>query len=208
MIKLYTLPPSGASQKIRLALRLLGQPFEEVSLVGGKHKESAFLAINPLGQVPVLVDGEIAIRDSGAILVYLAARHRPGIWDGHDAVERGRIAQWVMLAANEVTNGPAKLRLHGLFGIAIDREGATALTDKVLALVETQLYGRDWIEGDRLTIADLALAPYLALAEQGQIDLKPYPRIRAWTARIAALPEFPAMTGWEPSLIAAAHTPA
>lgn len=198
MIKLYTLPPSGNSQKVRLALRLLAQPFAEVSLAGGKHKEPAFLAINPIGQVPVLVDGEIVVRDSGAILVYLAGRYHPGTWDGADAAERGRIAQWLMLAANEVANGPARLRLNGLFGTAIDRAAASSLTDKVLELVEAQLDGSNWIEGGRLTIADLALAPYLALSHQGGVDLRPYPRIRAWTARIAALPGFPAMSGWEP----------
>jgi glutathione S-transferase len=200
MIKLFTLPPSGSAQKVRIALRLLALQFEEISLVGGKQKEPAFLAINPLGQVPVLVDGDVVLRDSGAILVYLAARYRPGEWDGHDAAESGRIAQWLMLTANEVFNGPAALRVNSLFGTAIDRRIATAITEKVLGIVERQLDERDWIEGERLTIADLALAPYLALAPQGGVDLKPFPNIRTWVARIADLPAFPAMTGWASTL--------
>jgi glutathione S-transferase len=200
MIKLFTLPPSGSAQKVRIALRLLALPFEEISLVGGKHKEPAFLAINPLGQVPVLIDGDVVLRDSGAILVYLAARYRPGEWDGHDAGERGRIGQWLMLTANEVFNGPAALRVNSLFGTAIDRKAATATTEKVLGIVERQLEERDWIEGERLTIADLALAPYFALAPQGGVDIEPFSNIRSWVARIADLPTFPAMTGWAPTL--------
>lgn len=196
MIQLYTLPPSGSAQKVRIALRLLALPFEEISLAGGKQKEPAFLAINPLGQVPVLVDGDVVLRDSGAILVYLAARYRPGEWDGHDAAERGRVAQWLMLTANEVFNGLAKLRVNALFGTAIDHGAATTLATNVMTIVEKQLTGHDWIEGDRLTIADLALAPYLALAPQGGIDLEPYPNIRAWVARIASLQDFPDMPGW------------
>ena len=119
MIRLYTLPPSGNSQKARLALRLLVLPHEEVSLEGGRQKRPDLLALNPFGQAPVLEDGEVAIRESGAILIRLAAAHRPGEWDGRDAVERGLIAQWLMLAAGDVANGPASLRLNALFGRSV-----------------------------------------------------------------------------------------
>lgn len=196
MIQLYAFAPSGNSQKVRIALRLLDLPFEEVRPSGGAHKRAPFTTLNPLGQVPVLVDGEVILRDSQAILVYLAATYRPGDWDGHDPAERGRIAQWLSFAANEIANGPNKLRLATLFGAAIDRPAAEALTPKVLNLVEARLDGRDWLEGDRLTIADLACAPYLALAGQGGVDLRPYPNIRGWAARIAGAPRFPEMDGW------------
>lgn len=196
MIQLYTLPPSGNAQKARMALRFLDLPFEEVSLAGGGQKMPAFQAINPLGQVPVLVDGTTTIRDSGAILVYLAAAYRPGEWDGHDAAERGRIAQWLMFAAGEVAGGPVRLRAKALFGATVDEAAATTLTGRVLHLVETRLAERDWLEGDRLTIADLAVAPYLALSPQGGVDLDSCPKVRAWLGRIAAMPRFPAMPGW------------
>lgn len=196
MITLYSLPPSGNAQKARLALRLLGLPFKEVSLSGGAHKQTPFTALNPLAQVPVLTDGDVVIRDSQAILTYLAAAHAPGAWDGRSPAERGRIAQWLSLASNEIANGIARLRANALFGAAIDREAASALTQRVLFLIENQLAGGDWLEGGRLTIADLACAPYLALAGQGGVDLTPFPGVRAWTGRIAALPKFPDMNGW------------
>ncbi len=197
MIQLYTLPPSGNSQKARMALRLLNLPYEEISLVDGGQKRPDYLALNPLGQVPLLVDGDAVVRDSGAILVYLAAAYRPGDWDGCDAAERGRIAQWLMLAAGDVANGLARLRLHKLFGAPLDEAAAALLGKRALSVTETQLGDGAWLEGGRLTIADLAMAPYVALAHQGGIDLTAYPNVSAWTARIAALPGFPSMNGWE-----------
>jgi glutathione S-transferase len=199
MIKHYTLRPSGNAQKVRMALCFLGIPFEEISLAGGKHKQPEFLALNPLGQVPVLDDDGVVLRESGAILAYLAARYRLGEWDGHDAAERAQILQWLMLAANEVQNGPARLRLAALYGTDIDHAAATAITTQLLDVVETRLDRRDWIEAGRLTIADLALAPYLALSHQGGVELDEYPRTMAWTQRIAALPQFPPMAGWPKS---------
>jgi len=196
LITLYSLRPSGNSQKVRMALSFLELPFEEVTLAGGAHKQPPFTDLNPLGQVPVLVDGATVLRDSQAILVYLAAAYRPGVWDGVDAAERGRIAQWLSLAANEIAHGPNRLRLAARFGRVIDHGAATALTARVLDLVERRLDGGEWLEGRRLTIADLACAPYLALSPQGGVDLSAYPCVRAWTARLAALPHFPTMDGW------------
>lgn len=197
MITLYAFPPSGNAQKVRAALRFLDLLFEEVTPRDGTHKRPPFTDLNPLGQVPVLVDGDTVLRDSQAILVYLAAAHRPGEWDGHGAAERGRIAQWLSLAANEVAHGPGRLRLAALFGAAVDRPAAEAVTARVFGLVERRLAGGDRLEGDRLTVADLACAPYLALAHQGGVDLSAHPRVRAWTARIASRPRFPAMDGWD-----------
>jgi glutathione S-transferase len=196
MIQLYAFAPSGNAQKARIALRLLDLPFEEIRLSGGAHKRAPFTTLNPLGQVPVLVDGDLILRDSQAILVYLAAAYRPGDWDGHDPAERSRIAQWLSFAANEIANGPNKLRLAALFGVAIDRPTAEAITARVLDLIEAQLDGHDWLEGDRLTIADLACVPYLALASQGGTDVSHYPNIRGWCARIAGMAGFPTMDGW------------
>lgn len=193
---LYTLAPSGNSQKVRVALSLLDLPFEEQTLSGGAHKREPFTSLNPFGQVPVLEDGDVVLRDSQAILTYLAARYAPGEWDGHSPAERGRIAQWLSLSANEIANGPARLRGAALFRAAIDREAAVLLTERVLVAIEHQLRDMDWLEGGRLTIADLACAPYLALAHEGGVDLSANPRIQAWTARIAALPAFPVMKGW------------
>jgi glutathione S-transferase len=196
MITLYGFPPSGNAMKVRLALELLGLAFEEIVPKGGAHKRAPFTDLNPLGQVPVLIDGDLVLRDSQAILVYLAARYRPGDWDGRDPGERGRIAQWLSFAANEIHHGPNALRKSVLFGAAIDRDVATAMTDRVFGIVEAHLDGRDWLEAGRLTIADLACAPYLALAPQGGVDLAAYARVRAWLDRVSATPGFALGVDW------------
>lgn len=196
MIRLYASPLSGNAHKVRMALAFLGLPHEEITVPAPERKTPDFLAINPLGQVPVLVDGDVVIRDSQAILVYLATLHRPGEWDGRDAAERARIMQWLSFAANEIANGPAMLRLGRLFGADIHEPTAQAFADKALKLLEAHLATHDWLEGGRLTIADIAASPYIGLAADGGIELGSRPNVTRWLDRIAALPAFPAMQGW------------
>jgi glutathione S-transferase len=79
-VKLYSYPESGNSYKVRLLLALLGREVEivDVDLMLDEQHQPAYLAINPRGEVPALVDGELVLRDSAAILVYLAARDGGG----------------------------------------------------------------------------------------------------------------------------------
>lgn len=196
MIRLYASPLSGNAHKVRMALAFLNLSHEEITVPAPERKTPDFLAINPLGQVPVLVDGDVVIRDSQAILVYLATLHRPGEWDGRDAAERAQIMQWLSFAANEIANGPAMLRLGRLFGADIHEPTAQAFADKALKLLEAHLATHDWLEGGRLTIADIAASPYIGLAADGGIELGSRPNVTRWLDRIAALPAFPAMQGW------------
>lgn len=197
MITLYDAPLSGNAHKVRMALALLGVAHQSVVADAERRQTPEFRAINPMAQVPVLVDGDVVLRDSQAILAYLAARYRPGDWDGATPEERGRIGVWLAHAANEILNGPGFLRLGRLFGVAVDAGRAGAVADRILPVVEQHLATRDWLVGGRLTIADLAASPYLALARDGGVDLDRWPAIRGWTDRIAALPGFPAMPGWD-----------
>ncbi|WP_082819896.1 glutathione S-transferase family protein [Sphingopyxis terrae] len=196
MICLYGSPLSGNAHKVRMALAFLGLAYEEETVDAERRQGDAFRALNPMAQIPVYAEGDFVLRDSQAILAYLAARHRPGDWDGHTAEERGAIAVWLSHAANEIFNGPALLRAEKLFGWTIDRSRARAVAMRILPVVDAHLAARTWLVGDRLTIADIAASPYLALAPDGGIDLDDWPHIRDWTRRIAALPGFPAMPGW------------
>lgn len=195
-ILLYTTPRSGNAHKVRMALALLGLPWEERLTDAAARQSDAFAALTPMRQIPVYVDGDLRLRDSQAILTYLAARHRPGDWDGRPPQERSEIALWLSHAANEIANGPAALRLVRQFGAPIAEGQAQAVTARFLPVIEAHLVQHRWLVGDRLTIADLAASPYLALAGEADIDLADWPAIGEWTARIAALPGFPAMPGW------------
>lgn len=204
MITLYDMELSGNAQKVRMALALLGLEYDNVAPDADYRASSDYRAMHPLGQVPVLIDGDHVVRESQAILAYLAAKHRPGDWDGRDAAERSEIALWLSHAANEISNGPGALRLKQLFGAAVDADKAAAVTERILPVIEAHLQGRSWLVGDRLTIADLAASPYIALAGDGGVDLDRWPAITAWLARIAALPAFPAMPGWDANPLAQA----
>jgi glutathione S-transferase len=192
MIALYESPPSGNAYKARLMLALLGLAYESrpVKLAAGEQKTPAFLALNPLGQVPVLIDGDTVVRDSQAILVYLAKQYGGAAWWPDDAAGLAGIAAWLSTAANDVANGIARLRLHHKFGRPIDLAATQSLTERVLGLVSAQLADREFLLGSRVSIADLAIYPYIALAPEAHADLAPYPAILTWFSRIRALPGY------------------
>ncbi|MCY1461938.1 hypothetical protein D9M71_796550 [compost metagenome] len=93
-------------------------------------------------------------------------------------------------AANEVHQGPATARVIRLFRRPGDLDGAQAKGRQVLELVNTHLAERDWLVGGQPSIADVAIYPYLAMAEEGGLSLAPYPHLQAWFARIRALPGY------------------
>jgi len=200
MITLYDMPLSGNCHKVRLLLSFLALPYQArpVDLLGGEQRSSDYLQINPFGQVPVLDDDGLIIRDSQAILVYLAKRYGGEQWWPDDAYRLAQIAAWLSTAANEITNGPALLRVHHKFGRDIDIARARQITAKVLDIVDRQLASRDWLVGDSVSLADLAIYPYLALAPEGGIDIGAYANIVAWFQRISTLPGYVSMPGiWQ-----------
>ena len=197
MIKLYDVDLSGNCHKVRLLLSMLGLDHEVVAvdLFAGEHKGPAFLGLNPLGQVPVLTDGDLTLRDSQAILVYLGQRYGDGRWLPTEAADLGRVAQWLSTAANELQNGPGAARLGVRFNLPADVDAAHNTAAAILGVMEGHLEGRDWLELDRPTVADLACYPYVALAPEGEVSLDPYPRVQAWVRRVEALPGYVAMPG-------------
>ncbi|HLF96603.1 MAG TPA: glutathione S-transferase family protein [Methylococcaceae bacterium] len=200
MITLYDMPLSGNCHKVRLLLGFLALPYQTrpVDLVGGEQRSPDYLQRNPFGQVPVLDDDGLIIRDSQAILVYLAKRYGGEAWWPDDAFRLAQIAAWLSTAANEIFHGPAMLRVHHKFGRAINTTKAQQTTDKVLGIIESHLGGRDWLANASVSIADIAAYPYLALAPEGGIDIGAYTNIVAWFQRLRALPGYVPMPGmWQ-----------
>lgn len=197
MITLHEFPASGNCHKVRLLLSLLGVPYESrvVKAADGEHKTAAFLELNVFGQVPVLVDGNVVLRDSQAILVYLAGRYGGEQWLPKDPAQMAEVVAWLSTAANEVSRGPSALRMHYKFGRAIDIAAAEDATAKLFSVLDRHLQTNDWVALGRLTIADVAMYSYVALSPEGRIDLAPYPAIRAWLGRIQALPGYVGMPG-------------
>lgn len=197
MIKLYGHEISGNSYKARLFLSLLNLEYEwvRVDLMKGEHKSPEYLAINPFGQVPLLVDGETQIADAQAILVYLAKQYGGQEWLPLEAVPLAQVVRWLSTTAGEVRQGPEHARLYYLFGAGtkINIERATEKSAFILAQLEQHLSNRTWLEFEHPTIADIAVFPYIALAGDGKIDLAPYPHVLAWIDRVQQLPGYISM---------------
>lgn len=194
-IRLHAARLSGHAHRAKLGLSLLGLPFEtvEVNLAAGEQRQPAFLAMSPFGQVPVIEDGETVIFDSNAILVYLAKRYGDASWLPDDPVGAAHVAQWLSLAAGQIAYGPCAARLIKLFGYPLDYATAVRISNALFAVIEPQFEARPFAIGAHPTIADVAAYTYIAHAPEGGISLEPYPNIRAWLARIEALPGFVAM---------------
>ncbi|NJK56059.1 MAG: glutathione S-transferase family protein [Pleurocapsa sp. SU_5_0] len=201
MIKLYGHELSGNSYKVKLMLSLLEIDYEwiEVDLLKGEHQTAEFLELNPFGQVPVLVDNDITLADSQAILVYLARRYGGDQWLPSEPEFLSRVVRWLSITAGEVREGVGFARLYYLFNANyVNIERATQRAEFILTQLERHLSdNRQWLECDCPTIADIAVFPYVALAEDGKISLKPYTKVLSWIDRVQSLPGFIAMPGIE-----------
>ncbi|WP_419952982.1 glutathione S-transferase family protein, partial [Methylobacterium sp.] len=191
-MKLFHMALSGHAHRARLFLSLVGADCEivEVDLAAGAHRTPEFLALNPFGQVPVLVDGDVVVPDSNAILVYVAKTLGRTDWLPEDALAAARVQRWLSVAAGPIAFGPAAARLITVFGARFDTAEVIARAHQILGHLEAELTGRDWIAADHPTIADVALYSYVTAAPEGNVDLGPYSEIRAWLGRIEALPGF------------------
>jgi glutathione S-transferase len=204
MIKLYDYELSGNCYKLRLLLHILGVPFQRISVdfyPGRQHKNAEFRRINPLGQLPVLEDGDLRLRDAQAILVYLAAKYDASRrWYPSDPETMGRISMWLAFA-DGITASASAARLHDTmfydFDIATCRANAHALfrvLDEHLWFAEQE--GQTWIATrDHPSIADIACFPYVMLSEEGGISRQDYPAIRRWTDAVKGVPGFTVMSG-------------
>ncbi len=192
-IKLYGAAISGHCHRVALFLTMLGLPFELVGidLVAKEHKTAGFLAMNPFGQVPVIADGDTVLADSNAILVYLAGRYapEPDSWLPRDPLAAAHVQRWLSVAAGPLAFGPSAARVSELFKRpanpeAIDRSHA------LFAVMEQHLASSAFLAGNTPTLADIANYSYVARAPEGRVSLAPYPHLRAWLARVEALPGF------------------
>ena len=196
MITLYSAPRSGNAYKVRLVLSLLGLEFDEVSinLQTGENRAGSFLAMNPRGQVPTLVDGEVTVWDSQAILAYLARRYGED-WLPVEPVALAEVMQWLAVAENELLFGLAHARAAKVFGRDYDLAACQAYGRAGLKVMEQRLAGQAWLAAGRPTIADVACMPYVALSYMGEVSLDDFPAVRAWIERVRDLPGFVAMEG-------------
>ncbi|MGI1670639.1 MAG: glutathione S-transferase [Neptuniibacter sp.] len=196
-MKLYDLELSGNCYKVRLFAALAGIEIdiEAVDFLAGDHKKSPVIDLNPWGELPTFTDGDLVLRDSQAILVYLAQAYADEKWYPASAAARAEIQQWLSTSANEIQHGPADARLIDKFGFNLDKEHSLVISERILGLLEAHLEANDWLALGHPTIADCAAMPYVGLAWEGGVSLDDYPHIQGWIDRIKALPGFIPMPG-------------
>ncbi len=193
-IRLHRLALSGHSHRVELFMSLLGLPFEivDVDMMAGAHKKPDFLAMNPFGQVPVIEDGDVTLADSNAILVYLTRRYAQEAeqWLPADPLAAAQVQRWLSVAAGQLAFGPAAARVIELFKKPDSPDDAIARAHALFAVMEQQLKDSQFLTGNTATLADIANYSYVAHAPEGNVSLDSYPNVRAWLARIEALPRF------------------
>ena len=193
MITLYDSRFSLNCYKVRLLLALLGVPYTRhpVDIRKGEHRAPELLARNPFGQIPVLDTGALALRDSQAILVWLARRHGNEQWMPTQAEDEALVNAWLAASAYELRLGPyeARLRKRAPF-LCVTGDTQANNTERALRLYEERLRGRQWLALYHPTVADIAAFPSLAHASDGDVDLGGCSGILAWLDRVRGLPGF------------------
>ncbi len=196
-MKLYNAEFSGNCYKVRLLLSLLDIDREivPIDIINKEHKSPKYLSKNPLGELPALEDGAHTLRDSQAILVYLAKKYGKDVWLPNNAKEMALVTQWLSTACNDIARGPMDARAHYKFKFDVDIKKAREKSISILTVIDKHLAAREWLELNRATIADIACFPYIALAHEGNISLEPYTNIQKWIGNIKKLPNYIPMPG-------------
>lgn len=196
-MKLYDVSVSGNCYKIRLFLSLLDKGYESVPIdfSKGDHLSPSFQLLNPRGQVPVLEDEGVVIWDSTAILVYLARRYGGESWLPLDAEDLAYVTQWLAVAQNEILYGLARARAVLRLKRPWNLQECQKIGLDILKVLDNHLSQHHWLALGRVTIADIACFPYVALAPEGGVPLEGYPAVLQWISRIKALPGYQGMPG-------------
>jgi glutathione S-transferase len=190
---LYSNPISGNCYKVRLLAAQLGiaLELENLDVVDRSNRLEVLGRLNPALRVPTLVlDGGHSLGESNAILNYLAegSEYLPS-----DPFEHAQMLAWQFFEQYEIEPNIAVLRFWALTGIQTSDDLKLAKRDggrRALEALERGLQGRDWLVAGRYTIADISLYGYTHVAADAGFDLRAFPAIGAWIARVAAQPGY------------------
>jgi glutathione S-transferase len=198
LMKLYGFPPSPNTWKVRAVAAHLGIPLalEFVDLTKGQSRTPQYLALNPTGRTPVLVDGDFTLWESTAIMQYLASL-KPNALRPDDARSQADVVRWQSWYLQHW--GPEACEPM-LFERLVKRfldlgppdaavlAKATEAFHKEAAVLDAHLSARPYLVGTGLTLADFSVVSPLVYAAEGELPVDGYPHLRDWSARILALP--------------------
>lgn len=194
--KLYCFGESGNAYKAALALTLAEMDWEPVyvDFFNGESRSPAFRDLNEMGEVPVLLDGDVTLTQSGVILDYISSK--TGKLGGRSAAERREVLRWLFWDNHKLSGvaGPTRFLMNFLppekrpEAVIAFNQARLKSSYKIL---DEHLAKADWIVGDQVSIADLSCCGYLFYEEPFGFDRKDWPHIDRWLDQIAALP------GWK-----------
>jgi glutathione S-transferase len=202
MYRLHGFSQSGNTYKVALLLQALDQPWSAVHVpfegfLAGLTREDAWRQEhNPMGEVPILEDGDKRLTQSGAILLHLAGKH--GAYGGRSEDERHEVLRWLFFDNHKFTSYFATWRFMKAFAPAAPDPAVASFLrgriDNAFGIVERHLSSRAFLVGDHPTIADLSLSGYLHFPEQesGYDIADRFPAMARWLERLTRLP------GWRP----------
>ena len=199
MIKLYAHSFSPHARKVHFALAELSEPFEFhfVDLQKGQQRTPEYLAINPAGKVPCLVDGDFVLPESGAALWYLANNYGRGKIVPEDKYLCARVDQWLFWQAYDahpVLIAPFRLRMMAMLsGGTVDEAAfakAVAACDGPLTFLDNALAGNDFLVGNAFSIADISLCESLFQLQMAGADFSKFANITRWFGGLASRPAF------------------
>lgn len=197
-MKLYGFPHSPNTWKVRAVAAHIELPidFVFVDLTKGQQRGADYLALNPTGRTPTLVDGAFTLRESNAIMQYIAGKTQNTLWPGNPAT-RASIAQWQswQLAhwAAEACKPVIFERVVKTFlklgapDPAVVSKGLQSF-DVEARVLESHLSKQPYLVENALTLADFSVAAPLFLAKEAALPLEAYPHVQDWFGRVSALP--------------------
>ncbi|MGN7724857.1 glutathione S-transferase family protein [Luteimonas sp. 22616] len=196
MIKLYGAPPTRALRVIWL-LNELGLEYEmlPVDIMQGENRQPGLLALNPAAKVPVLVDGDVVLTESAAIQLYLADKHREAGFIPDTVEDRARMYRWLFFLVTEIEQPLWRIARHGFIypeekRLPRDADLARQECMEMVAVLERHMVGREFMVGDRVSVADFNAAHTLDWAN-GAGMLGDAPRLRAYLEAMYARPAAP-----------------
>jgi glutathione S-transferase len=186
-------------QKACAVAKYLDAPVEyvRVDLAKGQHKAPAYLAINPNGKVPALVDGDTTLWESNAIMCHLARKAKSDLWP-FDPAKQIEVLKWLTWNSEHFTRHAGTLYFNYVikpkFGLgAVDTKAvdeATGYLRQFGAVLDDHLAGRTFLLGEHLTVADFAVSVTLPHAEKIRLPLDGFGNIARWKAQLAELPSW------------------
>lgn len=196
-MKLYYNPLSPNVRRVRLTAAVLGFELEEklLDFSKGEHKSPEYLALNPNGAVPTLVDGDFVLTESRSIMQYLASKKPESGLLPRDEAARADVTRWQFWDAShfspQLGTFTFEKMIKGMMGLG-EPDGAK-LSDalgnfrRFAAVLNQRLEGKQYIVGNGLTLADLTVASSLIYAKQTEVPVGDYPNVERWLANITAL---------------------